>query len=188
LYLVFYKDINVTLLKTIPHYKKHWIFSSLIYGGFNILCCSGVLAPLSLEIKNKKVLTSGITIGSIGLTLLSIIINLLLLLNVPYVFKYEIPLLYIAHRFGNIIQIVLLVIIWLEMFSTEVSDVYSVAKNLHEAFGMSYKKSVILIMLIAIPISQIGFVKLISFLYPSFAIVSFIFMLQCIVFYFTKKI
>jgi uncharacterized membrane protein YkvI len=188
LYLVFYKDINVTLLKTIPHYKKHWIFSSLIYGGFNILCCSGVLAPLSLEIKNKKVLTSGITIGSIGLTLLSIIINLLLLLNVPYVFKYEIPLLYIAHRFGNIIQMVLLLIIWLEMFSTEVSDVYSVAKNLHEAFGISYKKSVILIMLIAIPISQIGFVKLISFLYPSFAIVSFIFMLQCIVFYFTKKI
>jgi Uncharacterized membrane protein len=187
LYLCFYKNVNMSYLKTIAHYKNNWLFSSLIYGGFNILCCSGVLVPLSLEVNNKKNLILGISIGSIGLTILSSIINLLLLVNVPYIFKYEIPLLYIANRFGKVIQVLLLFIIWLEMFSTEVSDIYSVAKNFEELFNISYKKSVILIILIAIPISQIGFVKLITFLYPAFAIVSFIFMIQCLIFYFRKK-
>jgi Uncharacterized membrane protein len=187
LYLCFYNNVNVYYLKTIPHYKNNWLFSSLIYGGFNILCCSGVLVPLSLEVNNKKNLLWGIAIGSIGLTILSSIINLLLLVNVPYIFKYEIPLIYIANRFGKAIQILLLFIIWLEMFSTEVSDIYSVGKNFEELFHISYKKSVILIILIAIPISQVGFVKLITFLYPAFAVVSFIFMIQCLIFYFRKK-
>lgn len=187
LYIAFYKDLNVSYLKSIPHYKNSWLFSSLIYGGFNILCCSGVLAPISVEIKNKKLLFTGVILGSIGLTALSFIINLLLLLNVPYIFKYEIPLLYISNRFGSLIQIMLLCIIWLEMFSTEISDIYSVAKNFETMFNISYKKSVILIILIAIPISQIGFVKLISYLYPSFAVVSFIFMIQCLIFYFRDK-
>lgn len=188
LYLAFYKNISSVHLKDIPHYKSNWLFSSLIYGGFNILCCSGVLAPLSTEIKNKKILIAGTFLGSLGLTILSLIINLLLLLNIPYIFKYEIPLLYIANRFGNVIQIMLLTIIWLEMFSTEVSNIYSVSKNLEEAFGISYKKLVILIIIIAIPISQIGFVNLISVLYPAFAVVGFIFIIQCLIFYLRKKI
>ncbi|KZL93096.1 transporter [Clostridium magnum] len=187
LYLCFYKNINMSYLKTIPHYKNNWLFSSLIYGGFNMLCCCGVLVPLSLEVKNKKNLLLGVSIGAIGLTILSFIINLLLLVNVPYIFKYQIPLLYIANRFGNTIQILLLSIIWLEMFSTEVSNIYSVGKNFEELFNISYKKSIVLIILIAIPISQIGFVKLITFLYPAFAVVSFVFMIQCLIFYFRKK-
>lgn len=187
LYVSFYKDINVSYLKNISAYKHNWLLSSLIYGGFNILCCCGVLVPLSTEIRNKKTLICGVTLGSIGLTILSFIINALLILNIPYIFKYEIPLLYIANRFGNIIQIMLLSIIWMEMFSTEVSNIYSVSKNLEELFNISYKKAIILIIIISIPISQIGFVKLISILYPAFAVVSFIFTIQCLAFYLGNK-
>jgi uncharacterized membrane protein YkvI len=110
----------------------------------------------------------------------------MLLLNVPYIYKYEIPLLYIAHRFGSLIQILLLAIIWLEMFSTEVSNVYSVGKALTQTFDISYKTSVIAVILVAIPISQIGFVRLISVIYPVFGAISLLFMLQCVYFYFRK--
>lgn len=188
LYIAFYKDINVSYLKTIPVYRSNWMLSALIYGAFNVLCSSGVLVPLCLEVKRKKHLVLGVIIGSIGLTFLAVIINFLLLLNVPYIYKYEIPLLYIANRFGKIIQILLLFIIWLEMFSTEVSNIYSVSKNLEELFRISYKKCIIIIILIAIPISQVGFVTLINFLYPAFALVSFIFMVQCLIFYFREKL
>lgn len=185
LYIFFSKDfISVSYLKHIPYPKKHWYFSTLLYGGFNILCCSGVLVPLSSEIKKEKYIIIGTIIGAIGLTILSTCINFILLLNMPYILKYEIPLLYISNRFGKAIQIVLIAIIWLEMFSTEVSDVFSVTKTLEEKFKISYKKSIFLIMLLAIPISQIGFVNLIHILYPAFGVVSIIFMLQCTVFYY----
>ena len=183
LYLAFYKNLNISNLKNINCCKRNWLFSSLMYSGFNILSCSGVLVPLSLSINKKKSLIAGSIIGSLILTILVFIINFMLILNIPYIFKYEIPLLYIANRFGKILEIVLLSIIWLEMFSTEVSNIYSVGKNFEEVFNISYKKSVIIIILITIPVSQIGFVKLISFLYPAFGLVSLIFIIQCIVFY-----
>jgi len=185
LYIFFSKEfISIPYLKSIPYTKNHWYFSTLLYGGFNILCCSGVLVPLSSEIKSEKYLIVGTIIGAIGLTILSLCINFILLLNMPYILKYQIPLLYISNRFGKIIQIVLIAIIWLEMFSTEVSDIFSVTRTFEEKFKISYKKSIFIIMLAAIPISQIGFVKLIHILYPAFGLVSIIFMLQCIIFYY----
>jgi len=187
LYLMFNKNVlSVTYIKAIPYSKNYWLLSTFLYGGFNILSCSGVLVPLSLEFKNKKSLVYGLILGTLGLTLLAIMINLLLILNVPYIFKYEIPLLYIANRFGKLIQLMLLTIILCEMFSTEVSDIYSVGKTLENAFKIPYKKAVILIMIIALPISQIGFVNLITILYPAFGAISLVFMLQCSYFYLKK--
>ncbi|ERI94519.1 hypothetical protein HMPREF1982_00826 [Clostridiales bacterium oral taxon 876 str. F0540] len=185
MYIFFNKDVvSLTYIKTVPQYKSNWFISCLLYSGFNILGCSGVLVPLSTEIKNKKSMLWGIAMGALVLTGLTIMINLMLLLNVPYIFKYEIPLLYIAHRFGNIIQIMLVCIIWLEMFSTEVSDVYSVGKAITQIFKIPYKTAVIIVILIAIPISQIGFVNLISVIYPAFGVISLIFMIECVFFYF----
>lgn len=187
LYIFFNKDIvSWSYVKTLPNYKSNWLLSSLLYSGFNILGCSGVLVPLSTEVKNKRSLFWGVLMGAVVLTVLSIIINLLLILNIPYIFKYEIPLLYIANRFGNLIQMMLLCIIWLEMFSTEVSDVYSVGKAMSQTFNISYKTSVLIVLLIAIPISQIGFVNLIHYIYPAFGCLSLLFMVQCIYFYFKK--
>lgn len=188
LYLFLYKDIiTINYVKNISSSKNNWITSALLYGGFNVLCCSGVLVPLSSEINNQKKLTLGIIIGSIILTILCLLINLLLLINIPYIFKYEIPLLYITNRFGKIIEITLLAIIWFEMFSTEVSDIYSVAKTLEESFNIPYKLCCLLIILLAIPISQIGFVTLIRYLYPAFGIISVIFVVQCIFFHLKNK-
>lgn len=189
LYIIFNKDIvSATYIKNIPFYKNNWFLSCLLYGGFNILCCSGVLVPLSNEMKNKKTLLWGVIVGAIGLTILSVIINFLLLLNTPYIYQYEIPLLYIANRFGKPLQLILLCIIWCEMFSTEVSDIYSVAKTLEHAIKLPYKASVFLILAAAIPISQIGFVRLITIIYPAFGVISLIFMLQCIWYYYKKKL
>ena len=189
LYLVFYRDmVSASYIKQIPSYKNNmlpaqWFLSALLYAGFNMLCCSGVLVPLSSEIKHRRILIPGVIIGALGLTVLCYFINIMLLLNIPQIFKYEIPLLYITHRFGMLMQILLLCIIWCEMFSTEVSDIYSVGKTFEKKFNISYKKSVLIVLLLAIPISQIGFKTLIKVLYPGFGAVSLIFLVQCIIFY-----
>lgn len=174
--------VSISYFKAIPAHKNTWFISCLLYGGFNILSCSGVLVPLSSEIKNKKSLKTGIVLGAIGLTILAIMINFMLLLSVPNIYKYDIPLLYIAHRFGPLLQIMLLGIMWLEMFSTQVSDIYSLSKTLENTFKIPYKVGVIFLMLLTIPISRLGFVKLISYVYPAFGAISLVFILQCIIF------
>ncbi|MEW9096734.1 MAG: transporter [Clostridiaceae bacterium] len=186
LYVFFHDNTSFSYVKTLTTHKKNWFFSSLLYCSFNVLSASGVMVPLAKEIPKKRYMFTGIILGAICLTILSLIINLLLMLNMPYIFEYEIPLLYVANRFGKVLQFLLLTIIWFEMFSTEVSNIYSVSKTLEQTFKISYKKGCFLVICIAIPLSQIGFVKLITFLYPAFGLISLIFLIQCCLFYLKK--
>lgn len=193
LHLIFSKDtMTIEFMKQAPinkHLiiKNQWIISAFLYAGFNMLSCSGVIVPISKEIKKKRVLIIGLIIGALTLTLLATLINTMLIANTPEIFRFEIPLLFVASKFTPLIQILLLCVIWCEMFSTEVSDIYSVGKTLEKKYNIPYKRGVVLILLVALPISQIGFKKLITFLYPGFGIISLIFITQCIIFYFKTK-
>lgn len=188
LYIIFCGDnLSISYISQFTPPKKGILISTILYAGYNTLCCSGVLVPLSNETRKPKIMVYGIAIGAIGLTVLSTIINILLLINQPYIYKYEIPLLLCAQRFGNIIQALLLIIIWLEMFSTEVSDVYSISKTLEQAFKIPFKKGIFIVLAFALPISQIGFSNLITTLYPMFGILSLIFITQCIYFFYKNK-
>ena len=178
-------SISISRLKAVPATSNiNWVVACFLYAGFNIFSCSGVLVPLSKEANDRRSMILGVCLGAIGLTLLAGIINFMLLLNVPYISEYEIPLLYIVDRFGIVVQIFLLCIMWLEMFSTEVSDIYSLGKTMEEVFHIPYKKAIFIVLAIAIPISQIGFVKLITYLYPAFGVISFVFLIQCLIFYY----
>ena len=188
LYFVFCKDmISIDFITKFEPPKSRITVSTILYAGYNILCCSGVLIPLSNETKDSKTVIYGVAFGALGLTILSCAINLLLLINQPYIFELEIPLLLVAQRFGTVVQALLLVIIWLEMFSTEVSDVYSISKTLEQTFNIKFNKGIFIVLAIALPISQIGFSNLISTLYPLFGILSLIFISQCVYFYYKHK-
>lgn len=188
LYFIFCRDMVTVsnIMKFSPKKEGIWI-STILYAGYNTLCSSGVLVPLSNKMKKSKTMVTGICFGALGLTALCCMINLLLTVNQPYIYDYEIPLLFVSQRFGAIIQALLLMIIWLEMFSTEVSDVYSISKTLEQSFKIKFKRGIFLVLAVALPISQIGFTNLISTLYPAFGVLSLIFISQCIIFYFKHK-
>lgn len=178
------KDISFSNIARFPAQKNGIIFSTILYAGYNTLSASGVIVPLSNQKKEKKTMIMGIVAGAVGLTLLCLLINALLTINQPYIYKYEIPLLFVADRFGNIIKAILLTIIWLEMFSTEVSDVFSISKTLSRTFNIDFKKAIFPVLLTALIISLFGFGNLINKLYPLFGLLSLIFISQCIIFYF----
>ena len=188
LYFAFCKDtVSFSNITSFPPKKSGLAISTILYAGYNTLSASGVLVPLSTQMKKTKIMILGVIIGAIGLTLLCFMINLLLTVNQPYIYKYEIPLLFVANRFGHIIQALLLVIIWLEMFSTEVSDIYSISKTLEQSFNIKFKQAIFIVISIALIISQFGFGNLITKLYPMFGLLSLIFIFQCIIFFFKHK-
>lgn len=188
LYFCFSKDtVSMNNILSFEPKRSGIFLSTLLYAGYNTLSASGVIVPLSNQIKKPKIMFLGILIGALGLTLLCSMINLLLTVNQPYIYKYEIPLLFVANRFGNIIQAVLLMIIWLEMFSTEVSDIYSICKTLEQSFNIKFKKSIFIVITIALVISQFGFGNLITKLYPLFGLLSLLFISQCIFYYWKNK-
>lgn len=188
LYFAFCKDaVSLNNISSFTPKKSGLFISIILYAGYNTLSASGVLVPLSTQMKKTKIMIAGVILGAIGLTLLCFMINLLLTVNQPYIYKYEIPLLFVANRFGHLIQALLLVIIWLEMFSTEVSDIYSISKTLEQSLNIKFKQAIFIVIGIALVISQFGFGNLITKLYPMFGLLSLIFIFQCILFFFKHK-
>jgi uncharacterized membrane protein YkvI len=180
-YGVMYDLYNSPILKT------SWFSSCLLYTSFNMLFATGVLSPLTRDIKRSRGVYMGIVLGAIGLLVLSILINTVLILNQPGIFNVSIPMLFIANNLGKVITIILSIIIWCEMFSTEVSDIYSLAKKIHHNFNINYKLSVILIILLCLPFTNLGFANLIKLLYPPFGFVSLIYIICLIRLYYKSK-
>jgi len=188
LYFAFCKDtISFSNIYSFHPQKSGLAISTILYAGYNTLSASGVLVPVSTQMKKTKTMIIGVITGAIGLTVLCLMINLLLTINQPYIYNYEIPLLFVANRFGHIIQALLLVIIWIEMFSTEVSDIYSISKTLEQSFNIKFRKAIFIVLGIALLISQFGFGNLITKLYPMFGVLSLIFISQCIIFILKHK-
>ncbi len=188
LYFMFCKDmVSFQQMTKFQPTKTGIALSTVLYAGYNTLCCLGVLVPLSNQIRKPRTMFLGIALGALGLMLLSSAINFLLMINQPYIHKLEIPLLFVAQPFGNIIQALLLIVILLEMFSTEVSDVYSISKTINHTFNIDFKKGIFIVILIALPISRIGFSKLIGSLYPFFGMLSLVFIIQTVYFYYKHK-
>ncbi|MGL4362836.1 MAG: YkvI family membrane protein [Cellulosilyticaceae bacterium] len=170
----------------LPTLKEHYLPSTVLYASFNIVSIVGILVPLSLEIEEEDVLIKGIALGTIVLTVISFFIAYLMLLNPQYVAEYDIPILAVAKSLSPFIGFGLMCVVWLEMFSTQISNIYSLTKSMETQFNISYKKGIFIILAIAVPFSFLGFAKLVEVLYPLYGFLSLAFIASCIWFY-TKK-
>ncbi|MDA3733437.1 transporter [Niameybacter massiliensis] len=182
------ETFSVEYIQALPYTKQNWVTSSLVYSGFNIISIVGILVPLTYELRDPKALNKGIQIGSWVLTLVSFFIVFLMMVNYTYPQLYEIPILAVAMQGGRILRVGLLVVIWMEMFSSQISNIYSLTRSLESKAKIPYKKGVIIVLAIATPFSFIGFSKLVDILYPLYGVLSLAFVMCCIIFYVKEHI
>ncbi len=179
--------LNFTYMRFIPAQKENLIISTLVYVSFNILTIIGVIVPLTTDIKKPKEIQIGIIVGSSVLTIISMYIIFLMLVNPFYPKMYEMPLLAIAMKMSRWLKIAMLGVMWLEMFSSQVSNVYSLSYFLRNKFNIAYNKGIFIVVLIALPFSGIGFAKLVEILYPMYGVLSLVFLLYCIIYFYKLK-
>ena len=180
-------SLQYDYMRFIPAQKEHLVVSTLIYVSFNILTIIGVIVPLTNEIRRPKEIQIGIIVGSGVLTVISMYIIFLMLVNPFYPKLYEMPLLAIAMQMSRILKVAMLGVMWLEMFSSQVSNVYSLSYFLRNKFNIAYKKGIFLVVAIAIPFSGIGFAKLVEILYPMYGILSLTFLMYCLIYYYKLR-
>lgn len=180
-------SFTYSYMRLIPRQKSNLAVSTLVYVSFNILTIIGVLVPLSNELQKPKEIIKGIVIGSTVLTIISMYIMFLMLVNPFHAKMYEMPLLAIAMQMSRILQVAMLGVIWLEMFSSQISNVYSLSYFLKNKFHIEYNKGIFLVVILAAPFSVIGFAKLVEFLYPMYGVLSLVFLFYCSVFFYKMK-
>lgn len=180
------ESINYIITTSFPQSKDSFLISSILYASFNLILATGVICPMTREIKSMKKFIIGCVVGGIILTILTFSVNFAILTYYPGSFYSEIPAIHISKSFGAIFMLLLTCIIWLEMFSTEISNLYSLGKRMESSFKVSYTTAVLIILLVSIPISFVGFSNLIRILYPPFGAVSFVFIIGCFIKTFKK--
>ncbi|GGF69960.1 putative membrane protein YkvI [Paenibacillus albidus] len=146
---------------------RAWL-SPLLYTAFNLGMAQAVLVPMARHTREEKALLRGGILGGLGIGFMLLAAHFSMSSQMPGILQFEIPMGSIAFRLGTVVQTIYLLLIFLEIFSTFVADIYGVAMQLQQRLPLAPSLITPLLMLVCYLLSQFGFSSLLSLFYPIF--------------------
>ncbi|MBD8838184.1 hypothetical protein MHB85_10370 [Paenibacillus sp. FSL K6-4396] len=144
-----------------------WL-SPLLYSSFNLALAQAVLVPVGNQIRSRNVLKWGGVLGGIGVGFMLMAAHFAMSAQMPGIIQFEIPMGSIAFQLGWAVQSVYVSLIFMEIFSTFVADIYGMTLQLRQHIRIHPRFITLTIMLLCYSLSQFGFSSLLSILYPIF--------------------
>lgn len=148
-----------------------WL-SPFLYTAFNLALAQAVLVPIGSSIHNRSVLYWGGIVGGVGIGLLLLASHFVLSAMMPAITQFEIPMGIALIDLGRLVQLLFLVVIYAEIFTTYIADVYGLTRQIGQKVGLNEQMIIGLILICSYIVSQIGFKTLLSTLYPLFGAIS----------------
>ncbi|WP_206922197.1 YkvI family membrane protein [Alicyclobacillus suci] len=152
-----------------------WL-SSLLYAAMNIGLSIGVLVPLGSQVNDLKILKQGAAMGAIGLGGMLVAVAFALFSYMPQVTAYAIPMAYIASHFSPWLTSMFIAVLFGEIYSTLIGNVYALAVTLTRRRKAFLVYSAV-ILVIAGALSHVGFRAIVAYAYTAFGWVSLFFIL-----------
>lgn len=146
--------------------------SPFLYAAFNLSLAQAVLVPLGASIGNPRVLRRGAWLGGIGIGLLLLAGHFTMAARMPGISQFDIPMGGIAREFGAWIHWIYVLLIFSEIFTTLVSDIFGITVQLQERIRISRGLLTAGLLAVCFVIGQFGFGPLLSALYPLFGMLS----------------
>lgn len=165
-----WKSGDLASLTDIPSRLKesHWFLSAITYVAFNLAMSQAVLVPLGGEVKDPATIRLGGWIGGIGLGMMLLASNFAMQLRLDDLAQTEIPMAFVIHALGAGMKYFFLAVMWGEIFTTLIGNVYGLAANLSQVVPFRLQTIMALIFLFGYLFSLVGFPTLVSYLYPFF--------------------
>ncbi len=148
------------------------LLSPFLYAAFNLSMAQAVLVPLGSSVGDPRILKRGAWMGGIGIGLLLLAGHLTLSARMPGISQFDIPMGGIAREFGAWIHWTYVLLIFSEIFTTLVSDIFGLTVQLQERTRISRGALTAGLLLVCFIIGQFGFGPLLSALYPFFGMLS----------------
>ena len=174
---------NIVQIRTIDFYqmKNNWILSMLIYNSYNFILLMPVLISLKKQITNEKNIKKVSILVTIIILILSISIFFLLLnANIKEIENQEMPIVYIIsnyfYKYKKIYAFIVLASIFTTAISVGIGFLQNISKN-----SNSYPQFVLFMCITSLLMSNIGFSKLLNFIYPVFGYIG---ILQIVIIFF----
>lgn len=152
------------------------IMSAFVYVCFNVGLAAGVLIPLGAAAKDVGTLKFGATFGALTLGIMMMAVLLTLSL-VPGALTKGIPMAYVAGLFGGWFAKGFMVVLFGEIFSTLVGDLFSIVTQIPDRLKRYRSTITGLLLAIAFLFSHIGFSSIVEYGYSTFGWLSTAFLI-----------
>ncbi len=163
-----FAERNVFLDFNISAITDNFAVSSLLYVSYNTITLIGVLLPLKDKVTSKStVLLSALFSGGL-LLLAGIILWAVMCMYKSNLSNVQVPMLYIAGNCGVIVKYLYAAVLYMAMITTAVSSGFAFLSFLNEKAHIKMSKSALIICLLSVPLSYIGFASLVGKLYKFF--------------------
>ena len=184
IFFIFFIGIkNIVQIRTIDFYqmKNNWILSMLIYNSYNFILLMPVLISLKKQITKEKNIKKVSILVTIIILILSISIFFLLLnANIKEIENQEMPIVYIISNYFNKYKKIYAFIVLASIFTTAISVGIGFLQNISKN-SKSYPQLVLFMCITSLLMSNIGFSKLLNFIYPVFGYIG---ILQIVIIFF----
>ena len=184
IFFIFFIGIkNIVQIRTIDFYqmKNNWILSMLIYNSYNFILLMPVLISLKKQITKENNIKKVSILVTIIILILSISIFFLLLnANIKEIENQEMPIVYIISNYFNKYKKIYAFIVLASIFTTAISVGIGFLQNISKN-SKSYPQLVLFMCITSLLMSNIGFSKLLNFIYPVFGYIG---ILQIVIIFF----
>lgn len=144
-----------------------WTCAALEFAAYNLVLALPVLIALANRYRGEaRVLSWGGWLGVLGLGVMSAGISGAMVANFSRVKDEALPMAELANILGKPAFFGYILIIWAEMFSTVLANLFGLGKRLEGLTGGSFQLSILMLTAVGIAISKISFVELIAKFYP----------------------
>ncbi|MFZ7131393.1 MAG: hypothetical protein ACOWWR_03460 [Eubacteriales bacterium] len=174
---LFLQDTTLLPVSSGKQLYVHWSVSSLMYIAYNIIISTVVIIDVQYLMCSKKVIFLSSLLGSLGLYITSHLINKVLTKYYTLVAHEDLPMLSLAKHFNPFIFYVWSAILFFAMLSTALSSAMGCLDYIHAKIVLDTKIMVFLFFSITLPLTYMGFSKLILFFYPLFGIIGLLLIL-----------
>jgi uncharacterized membrane protein YkvI len=151
--------------------------SPFLYAAFNLSMAQGVLVPLGGQIEDRSTLYWGGVLGGIMIGLMLLAGHFALSAQMPGISQFDIPMGRLINNLGWIWQLLFVCVIYGEIFTTFIADIYGLSTQLEQHTKLSRTAILLLLLILSYLVSQLGFKALLSTLYPLFGLFSLAWMI-----------
>ena len=163
-----------TVTQLAPIGRMPWFISGVAYVAFNMFLSLAVLTKIGAEVRSRRTLIMGGVLGGLLLAVLLLAMGWTLFTQNAGIQLAEMPMLLVAKQGGATLYFMYMIVLWIALITTAVANAYAFIQRVKPLFKLSTYNAMMLTVLVVLPLTKLGFGKLIGLLYPIYGVVALV--------------
>ena len=148
--------------------SDNWFFSSLLYVSYNSILSIVIMCSLLPFLKTRRTAVAGGIAGGALLCLAALVIHFAINLFYPLAFEKELPILAILKSFDSPAGGTYSLVLWIAMMTSAITAGFCFTERISMIMKIDRRIVTLFLCVAAVPLSTLGFSRLISAIYPVF--------------------